>query len=104
MLKQFYGVALRETPHDRGLTQTDAADLISMLHGLEGIPIEIQAENSTAMGFINMTDAEFMNYDYKLLTEFVQEILNDMNKETPDCSYEMELPGVGTIDIWISRN
>ena len=97
------GVALIEKPLDEGLTRGEVADLFDLLHGTSGIPIEIQAEHSTAMGFINLTDAEAMNYDYTALKELLAPIMNDMSKEKPDCSYTLDLPGIGEIDIWMSR-
>lgn len=98
-----YGVALIEKPLDEGLTRSEVNDLFDMLHGVDAIPIEIQAENSAAMGFINLTDAEFMNYDYTALTELVASILNDMEKENQDCHYILPVSGFGDIDIWLSR-
>ena len=41
------------------------------------------------MGFINLTDAEFMNYKYDELESAVKEILNDVNKENSNCEYEV---------------
>ena len=97
------GVALIEKPLDEGLTRGEVADLFDLLHGTSGIPIEIQAEHSTAMGFINLTDAEAMNYDYTALKELLVPIMNDMDKESPDHNYSRDVPGIGAIDIWMSR-
>ena len=82
-----FGVALFERPLDEGLTQQESNELFEKLHGTTAIPIEIEAEYSAAMGWINLTDAEIMSYDYTGLTDFVQEILEDMQKESPTGEY-----------------
>ncbi len=97
-----YNIALLEKPLDEGLTKAEVIDLFDMLSGTSAIPIEIQAENSVAMGFINLTDAEFLNYDYTGLTNKVRAILNDMDLENEGCSYEIE-NGHGHSTIYLSR-
>lgn len=87
-----------ETPLDDGLTETQVTKLFSKLSGLKGIPIEIQAEYSTAMGFIDLTTAEKLNYNYAEIDEFVMNILNDMNLEKEDNTYKMN-----GINIYLSR-
>ena len=79
-MEKTYGVILREKSLDDGLTLEDVTMMIKKLHGIEGIPVEFQGEGSVAMGFINLTDAEIMNYDYSALEEMVFEVLNDPDK------------------------
>ncbi len=98
-----YGVALKEKPLDEGLDRWEVIELFDKLHGASGIPFEVQAENSVAMGFINRLDAEFMNYDYTKVEELVRRVLNDMQYESPDCRYSVHFKNVGDIDIWLSR-
>lgn len=98
-----YNIALLEKPLDEGLSKSEVMDLFDMLSGAHAIPIEIQGENSAAMGFINLTDAEFMDYKYDELERVVKEILNDMNKENPDCEYEVN-NNCGYSTMYLSRN
>ena len=101
-MKTEFNIVLKEKPHDEGLTKAEVMDLYDMLSGVEAIPIEIQGEYSTAMGFINLTDAEFMNYDYSNLESYIQEILNDMEKENEDCEYQIDT-NCGYSTIYMSR-
>lgn len=97
-----YGVALFERPLDDGITAGESMELFNKLHGIKAIPIEIQNENSTAMGWINLADAEILNYDYTGLTEFIQTILGDMKNENPDGVYVYD-NGTNEIDIFLAR-
>jgi len=63
-MKKEFGVALKQKPLDEGLTKYEINSLFNMLKGVDAIPIEIQGENASAMGFINLADAEFLNYEY----------------------------------------
>ena len=97
-----YNIVLKEKPLDEGLTKEEVMDMFDLLSGAEAIPIEIQGESSSAMGFINLTDAEYMNYDYTALEDYISGILNDMEKEDEDCEYEIaNNHGVST--IYLSR-
>lgn len=98
-----YGVALKEKPLDEGLERDEVIELFDKLHGGTGIPLEIQGYSSTAMGFINLTDAEFLNYDYTKVEELVRYVLDDMLRENPDHRYVVDVKGIGEIDIWLSR-
>lgn len=102
-LNKEYNIALLEKPLDEGLSKSEVMDLFDMLSGANAIPIEIQGENSAAMGFINLTDAEFMNYDYTKLENFVKSVLNDMNNENDNCEYEVE-NNCGYSTLYLSRN
>jgi hypothetical protein len=87
-----YGVALKEKSPDDGLDIVDAIGLFARLNDKQGIPIEIEADNSIAMGFVSMTEAEAMDYDFSGLKELLVPVMNDMEKEDPTCCYVRELP------------
>ena len=102
MLLSEYNIVLKEKPLDEGLSQEEVIDLMDLLSGRDMIPIEIQANNSSAMGFINLTDAEFMNYDYSGLIQEVRRILNDMENEREDCTYYVK-NNCGESSMYLSR-
>ena len=104
-----YGIALIERPHDEGINQEETVKLFSKLHGRYGIPYEVDGEYSSAMGFINLSDAEIMDYNYgegSGVYQFIQSILNDMGNENESKEYSYESHGeffTNTIDIYIGR-
>lgn len=100
---RYYNVALMEKQLDEGLSLPETVKLFRMLSGAEAIPIEIQGESSVAMGFINLTDAEFMSYDYSGLEGTVKDVLNDAENEDPDGEYEVA-NGSGVTTVKIIRN
>jgi hypothetical protein len=96
-------LVLHEKPVDEGLTRSEAIDMMDMLpEGDEFLPIEINAETheSVAEGFIAMSFAEKLNYDYENsgLNKFIANILDDMNNEREDCTYEF-----ADGQIWLTR-
>lgn len=97
-----YGIALREKEFEYGLDRNDVIDLFDMLSGPEVYPIELEARDHecSAMGFITTDTADLLDYDYELsgLHDFVANILDDMNNETENCTYEFK-----GIKIWLSR-
>ena len=102
-MKTEYNIVLKEKMLDEGLNREELNDLYDLVSGVDVIPIEIQGEFSTAMGFINLTDADYMNYNYTKLKEFIRTILNDIDKENDSCEYEIENKyGIST--IFLSRN
>ena len=103
-MKKEFGVALKQKPLDEGLTKSEINDLFDMLKGVNAIPVEIQGENASAMGFINLTDAEFLDYKYdndSELGSFIKNILDDVNNENDNNEYKMDVPDVGIIDIYL---
>lgn len=103
-MKKEFGVALKQKPLDEGLTKSEINYLFDKLKGIDAIPVEIQGENASAMGFIDPTDAEFLDYKYDNDSElgfFIKNILDDVNNESNNNEYEMDIPGVGTIDIYL---
>lgn len=85
-----YSVALKEKPHDDGLTRKEIVELFDQLNGARAIPIEVQGFFSAAMGFVNLTDAELIDYAYLQgsdLYRFIEGILNDQESETETGEY-----------------
>lgn len=101
-MQKEYNIVLKEKPLDAGLTRSELCDLFDMLTGIEAIPIEIQGEFSTAIGFINLYDAELENYDYSALENLIRGILNDMERESKTCEYPWNTEH-GSHTIWLSR-
>ena len=95
-----YDVVLIEKPEIEGLTKTNVMDLYNLLDSEDAYPIEIMANEheSSAMGFISTDAAEYLDYDYDNLMDYIAGILDDMNKENADCTYTFD-----NIRIWLSR-
>lgn len=95
-----FDIALLEKPGNEGLTKANCMDLYDMLNEPEGYPIEIPNTmgESSAMGFITPFAAEKINYEYKGLTKYLQEILGDMEKETENGCYVWN-----QLNIYMSR-
>lgn len=99
-IKRKFDMAFIQKPLDSGLSTFEATSLFHKLDvEKEFIPIEIQAENSVAMGFISLDTAEELNYDYNRsgLNDFIQDILNDTEKENVDNRYSFN-----NYNIWLS--
>lgn len=98
----YYGIALKEKEFLSGLTRNDIVELFDMLDNVEAFPIELEAKQheSSAMGFIAPEVAELLDYDYETsgLHDFIATILDQMDNETRDCTYEF-----CGIKIWLSR-
>ncbi len=62
----------------------------------EVIPHEIQGENSSALGFIKLSDASRLNYEYFEETKYynkIKEILNDKSLENDSDIYAFYIDG-----------
>ena len=98
----YFGIALRELECVRGLKKNDLIDLFDMLDEEEAYVIEIPAKEheSSAMGLITTTAADSIDYDYENsgLNDFIAGILDDMETESDDCTYEFK-----GIKIWLCR-
>lgn len=99
MNNKYYEIVLLERPLDDGLTLSETETLFNMLSDTKGIPLEIQAEYSVAMGFIALNTAEQLHYDYSELSEHIASILNNTELENPDNEYEYEM-----YDIYLTRD
>lgn len=96
-----FGAAFIQKPLDEGLQRNEILDLFDMMKGVSAIPMEVQAENTIAMGFVNRTDAELMGFDLRQLEEFVRNIISDVENEDSSKYYKYSANGVGIIDIYI---
>ena len=97
-----YTISLIERPLDAGLTIKEINEAAMRLRDKEVIPIEIQAEFSTAMGFIGIKDASDMGYDYTKIEDYVRSIMEDMKKENRTGDYHVNVNGK-TYLIWLRR-
>lgn len=96
-----FDIALIEKEVERGLSRTEIIDLTDFFEYQEMLPIEIEGDNSSAMGFISRNYAEKIDYDYEKsgLNQFIANILNDKSLESNDCTYNF----VGGY-IYLTRN
>lgn len=87
---QAFGITLVEKPNVDGLTKAEVMEMYDQMDGDEAYPLEISGCETSAMGFITPEAAEILDYDYKEsgLNDFVSVILNDMNNESEDGTYE----------------
>ena len=87
-----YDIVLCEMPAEKGLTKALIAEMADMIADDEFYPIEIFAHEveCSAMGFISAEAAEKLDYDYDELSDYIGDILDDLEKETPDCKYEFK--------------
>ncbi len=88
-----FDMVLIEKPLDEGLNPEELMTIGKMVNGDMFIPVEYNAEYSSAMGLISFKKAEELEYQYqndsKLGVE-VRKILEDMELETEDHTYELE--------------
>ena len=90
MAKKTYDIVLLERPLDTGLSKTEISAIFDLLPNDTAIPLEFQAEYSTAMGAIDTETAEALDYNYDALSEFIVTILNDMDNENSTNEYDFE--------------
>jgi len=96
-----YNIILKQKPLDEGITLAELTEMYGMLSGVDALPLDIQGEHSAAIGIINLFDAELMDYDLSSLERFIKEILDDMEKESPDGIYEIDNGhGVSSIHMY----
>lgn len=88
--KEYFGITLVEKPNVDGLTKAEVMEMYDQMNGDEAYPLEISGCETSAMGFITPEAAEVLNYDYQEsgLNDFVAVILDDMNNESEDGTYE----------------
>lgn len=87
---QTFGITLVEKPNIDGLTKAEVMEMYDQMNGDEAYPLEISGCETSAMGFITPEAAEILDYDYQEsgLNDFVAVILDDMNNESEDGTYE----------------
>ena len=86
-----FGIVLKKKSFPWGLTKQDVAELYDMLDGEDAFPLELEPDfvESSAMGFITPEAAKALEYEYQTgLREFVVNILDDMENESEDGTYE----------------
>jgi len=86
-----FDVVLYERELDDGLDRIEIQELLDLCKTTKVIPLEIQGEYSTAMGFITLEMAESMNYNLDPFEEYVKSILDDMENETENHEYEYDV-------------
>ena len=96
-----FDVVLLEKPMDSGLSKSELLAMYAYIPGNEEhLMLEIEGHSSTAMGFIKESVADTVfQYDYTELNRFVASILNDMNNERADHTYQYK-----GINILLTRN
>lgn len=99
-----FDIAMIEKPGLEGLTRTEAMYLYDMLSDTEAYRIEIGDinGNSTAMGFMTPAAADILNFEYDQdseLGKFISSILDDMDKESEDGTYDFK-----GLKVWLNRN
>ena len=94
-----FNIVLHQKEGADGLIKSETIDMIDMLTGDSYFPLEIEANGHEccAMGFIDVETAEYLDYDYTDLDDFVAEILDDVEKEHDDCIYDFN-----GCSIWLS--
>lgn len=95
-----YDIVLIEKPGESGLNRSEINKMLTLLNSDEMYPIEIFSHNeSSAMGFIGTEAANKLDYDYKLLSEFLADIMDDMTLESESGKYYYK-----DIPILMTRN
>lgn len=87
---QTFEITLVEKPNVDGLTKAEVMEMYDQMNGDEAYPLEIRGCETSAMGFITPEAAKILDYDYQEsgLNDFVAVILDDMNNESEDGTYE----------------
>ena len=106
-----YDVVLLEKPIDKGLTKSDVNTMLDMLSEEESIPFEVNNPNgsSSAMGFIGIDAADRLANSVSYgLPEFLEGVLDDMEKESPNNQYVYTIRNWKweqvTASVWMGRN
>lgn len=105
-----FDVVLIERPADgENLSRSEIVELLDMLNNADDIiPLEVEGDNSSAMGFITGPAADTLDFDLQNLKNYIAGILNDMTKENTDNTYDYtEFDDYGessTLTVFLSRN
>lgn len=99
-----FDIVLLEKPGNNGLNIKEVISLYRLMPKGEALayPFEIVGESSSAEGFITEYAAEELDFEYDKdsgLGVFISSILNDMEKESADGTYEFE-----GLRIWMRRD
>lgn len=82
--------AFVQKPLDEGITLDEIKELVSKLECEQVIPLEVQANNSCALGLISLKTAEELDYNYNSLIRNVKSVIKDTNNETEDGYYDFD--------------
>lgn len=104
-----YDVVLIERPHDdANLSRDEIIEITDMLTRTDSIiSLEIEGENSVAMGYITDTAFDALDYMSDGLSAFIARILNDMTNENENCEYnyvEKRDNKTTSLNVYLSRN
>lgn len=104
-----YDVVLIERPHDdANLSRDEIIEITDMLTRTDSIiSLEIEGENSVAMGYITDTAFDALDYMSDGLSAFIARILNDMSNENENCEYnyvEQRDNKTTSLNVYLSRN
>lgn len=93
-----YGIVLIEKAVADGLTKEEINRLLDLVDSNEVYPIEIEGDDSSAMGFVSPKAGYKINYDYENsgLNDFVRLILRSEDKISNDNKYQFR-----GIDIYL---
>lgn len=100
-----FDLVLIEKDFVNGLTFSDIHFLLNKFGSKENVqlyPFELQAtcQECVAMGFITPEAADTLDYDYNAsgLSDYIDSILNDMQKESQNHVYSFQ-----NLKIWLGR-
>ena len=82
-----YDVVLIEKPFGEGLSRIDVENMLSKLDSDNFLPFEAIGNSSSAMGFIAYSTAEKECFDLNILSLFIEDIIDDIDKETETGEY-----------------
>ena len=108
--RKLFDVALVEKHCNIGMSRKEAISLLGLLRHSEVYPVEFEGDHENfAMGFITRSAAELLDYNYKYYNNsslgwYIRDILNDVNLEREDCTYEYKRTDSSVlIKIFLSR-
>jgi hypothetical protein len=107
--RKLFDVALVEKHCNIGMSRKEAISLLGLLRHSEVYPVEFEGDHENfAMGFITRSAAESLDYNYKYYNNsslgwYIRDILNNINLEREDCTYEYKRTDSPLIKIFLSR-
>ena len=101
--------ALVETDLQSGLSRREIAKLadktVSTGNDLLFIEVKNPETKTKAVGFINKNLCTAMNWDMEPFQYAVREIMNNVNRRSPDRTYKFTLSDdVTRVDFWLGKN